>query len=279
MRQGRRRSDSTEPAERLRVLLIDSHEDTTYLFSVLLEQAGYQVSTAADGGDGWIMATQLLPDLIVTELRMPTIDAFGLLERLRQNPLTTSIPVLVVTATSQPETLQRARDAGAAETMFKSSELGDVLDAVHRVASRSGPRAVVERRLRRKLLALRRVARAAGSNDEEVRVRVGALIDRLQVAVLLFDDEGRSVVAVNEAVSLMTGYSRDELLAMSLFALAAGPPDDQMKEWLAPEPFEGEYRVLHKNGSSVDVHAVGLGRVTSGLHAAAFHPRAAALAS
>ena len=77
------------------------------------------------------------------------------------------------------------------------------------------PERSVRRQLTRTLLALRKCA-AQIKPDVDVQQRVRALIDRLQVAVLVLDEHGR-YIAASPAVSELTGYAQHELLAMSIF--------------------------------------------------------------
>jgi threonine synthase len=81
------------------VLLIDDNEEATLLIRRLLEsRKNYRILIAKDGWDGLAQARQMLPDLIVTDLMMPGVDGFGLVEELRLDPRTQNIPIVVVSA-------------------------------------------------------------------------------------------------------------------------------------------------------------------------------------
>jgi len=81
------------------VLLIDDNSDDALLIRRLLEgHKAYRVYHAKDGWEGLSMARQKLPDLIVSDLTMPGIDGFGLVEELKLDPRTKDIPVVVVSA-------------------------------------------------------------------------------------------------------------------------------------------------------------------------------------
>ena len=81
------------------VLLIDDNPDDALLIRRLLEgHKAYRVYAAKDGWEGLAVARQKLPDLIVTDLTMPGIDGFGLVEELKLDPRTKDIPVVVVSA-------------------------------------------------------------------------------------------------------------------------------------------------------------------------------------
>jgi CheY-like chemotaxis protein len=80
-------------------LLIDDNPDDALLIRRLLEgRKAYRVYHAKDGWEGLSMARQKMPDLIISDLTMPGIDGFGLVEELKLDPRTKDIPVVVVSA-------------------------------------------------------------------------------------------------------------------------------------------------------------------------------------
>ena len=81
------------------VLLVDDNSDDALLIRRLLEgYKAYRVYHAKDGWEGLAMARQKLPDLIISDLTMPGIDGFGLVEELKLDPRTKDIPVVIVSA-------------------------------------------------------------------------------------------------------------------------------------------------------------------------------------
>lgn len=105
------------------VLLIDDNPDATHLIHRLLEaRKNYRIFVAKDGWDGLTQARQKLPDLIVTDLMMPGIDGFGLVEELRLDPRTRNIPIVVVSAKDiTPE--ERERLNGHIEALYQKASL------------------------------------------------------------------------------------------------------------------------------------------------------------
>lgn len=105
------------------VLLIDDNPDDALLIRRLLEgKKSYRVLHAKDGWEGLSMARQQIPDLIVTDLTMPGIDGFGLVEELKLDPRTKDIPVVVVSAkdiTSE----ERKRLNGHIEALYQKGSL------------------------------------------------------------------------------------------------------------------------------------------------------------
>jgi threonine synthase len=105
------------------VLLIDDNEDATLLIRRLLEsRKNYRILIAEDGWDGLAQARQMLPDLIVTDLMMPGVDGFGLVEELRLDPRTRNIPIVVVSAKDiTPD--ERERLNGHIEALYQKASL------------------------------------------------------------------------------------------------------------------------------------------------------------
>ena len=105
------------------VLLIDDNADDALLIRRLLERKkAYRVYHAKDGWEGLSQARQKLPDLIVTDLMMPGIDGFGLVEELKLDPRTRDIPVVVVSAKDiTPE--ERKRLNGRIEAVYQKGSL------------------------------------------------------------------------------------------------------------------------------------------------------------
>ena len=105
------------------VLLIDDNDDDALLIRRLLEgRKNYRMHHAKDGWEGLAMARQLLPDLIVSDLTMPGIDGFGLVEELKMDPRTKDIPVVVVSAKDITKE-ERSRLNGNIEALYQKGSL------------------------------------------------------------------------------------------------------------------------------------------------------------
>lgn len=105
------------------VLLVDDNSDDALLIRRILEgRKSYRVFHAKDGWEGLSMARQKLPDLIVSDLTMPGIDGFGLVEELKLDPRTKDIPVVVVSAKDiTPE--ERKRLNGHIQAVYQKGSL------------------------------------------------------------------------------------------------------------------------------------------------------------
>lgn len=85
-----------------RILLVDDEPDVLSLYSIKLSRSGFQVLTATNGVDAITLAQRELPDIILMDMKMPVMDGVTAQHQLRENPSTASIPILFITAFSDP---------------------------------------------------------------------------------------------------------------------------------------------------------------------------------
>jgi CheY-like chemotaxis protein len=104
----------------LRVLQIDDEPDIRELVAIVLDFDGeFQVNACDSGEEGLAIAAQWHPDLILLDVRMPTMDGPATLRHLQENPRTAAIPVVFLTACAQKRELDRFNSLGAAGVITK----------------------------------------------------------------------------------------------------------------------------------------------------------------
>jgi two-component system chemotaxis sensor kinase CheA len=107
---------------RRRIIVADDSITTRTLEKHILEAEGFIVQVATDGQEALsIIATSGLPDLVITDLAMPRIDGFELTSRLKSDPRTHSVPVILVTSLDSPEDKAHGVQVGADAYIVKSS--------------------------------------------------------------------------------------------------------------------------------------------------------------
>jgi diguanylate cyclase (GGDEF)-like protein len=84
--------------EKFHVLVVDDDPDKRLLLEVALSTAGYEVRTANDGEEGLAAVGSFQPDLIVSDIMMPRMNGYELARKIRENPLTRFIPIILQTA-------------------------------------------------------------------------------------------------------------------------------------------------------------------------------------
>ncbi len=81
-----------------RVLLCDDEPHILRAAEFKFKRSGYDVRCAGDGEEAWEMIQEEIPDVLVTDCQMPELNGLELVERIRANPLTAELPVIMLTA-------------------------------------------------------------------------------------------------------------------------------------------------------------------------------------
>ncbi len=123
-----------------KVLVIDDERDLVDAIARRLSVVGgYEVAAAFDGEDGLQKARVFSPDMALVDLAMPELDGWELCRRLRADPRTTGIGLIVMTAWVTDGLERRARDEGVARLLLKPFEDEELLAALRELdASRAG---------------------------------------------------------------------------------------------------------------------------------------------
>lgn len=132
MRSARMAAPVTDAAPAAkRVLLVDDSITTRTLECSILEAAGYDVLTAADGAAAWTLLGEQTVDLVVTDVDMPRMDGFALVEAIRASATLRELPIILVTARDDESDRQRGLEIGADAYIVKSSfRQEELLDAI-----------------------------------------------------------------------------------------------------------------------------------------------------
>ncbi|MGI9648018.1 MAG: response regulator [Acidimicrobiia bacterium] len=113
------------------VLVIDDVQSVLQLIRGSLIDQPVDVVTSIDGGSGLALAQEIKPDLILLDLALPVMDGWEVLDTLRADPATASLPIVIVTAHGDSDTAARAREAGAdgfISKPFRPAELRRTID-------------------------------------------------------------------------------------------------------------------------------------------------------
>ena len=81
-----------------RILIVEDQADVAQLIDVVLKGEGYAVAIAKDGAQGLMLARDWHPDLILMDIMLPGVDGGALIERLRQEPETSDLPIIAMSA-------------------------------------------------------------------------------------------------------------------------------------------------------------------------------------
>jgi CheY-like chemotaxis protein len=118
------------------VLIVDDVEDTRMLYAETLAEAGFRVAEAFDGEHGLFKVGALTPSLIVMDISMPTLDGVEATRRLKADPGTATIPIVILSGHAQH--LERAADAGADILLRKPCTPDELLAALRQILKIKG---------------------------------------------------------------------------------------------------------------------------------------------
>ena len=116
------------------VLLAEDFEDARDVYAFYLRLEGFVVHDLPDGDRVLPLALEMQPDVVVLDLALPGIDGYSLAAALRAHPLTSHIPIVVLSAHAYPEDEKRARDAGAAAFLRKPCLPAELAETLKRVS-------------------------------------------------------------------------------------------------------------------------------------------------
>ena len=114
-----------------KILLIEDETSVRENLLDLLEAEGFETITAANGKVGIDLALSQTPDLILCDLMMPEIDGYGVLQKLRQEVLTATIPFIFLTAKSTRMDFRQGMDLGADDYLTKPFTRAELLGAIN----------------------------------------------------------------------------------------------------------------------------------------------------
>lgn len=115
------------------ILAIDDSRTIRDLLSHTLTQAGFECVSAVDGADGLEKFTDTSPDAVITDINMPKLDGFGVIDALRGDKYKSSIPILVLTTESSQELKSRAHKSGATGWIVKPFDDESLVSVMRRV--------------------------------------------------------------------------------------------------------------------------------------------------
>jgi two-component system, cell cycle response regulator len=191
-----------------RILIVDDVPANTRLLEAKLSAVYYQVASAKDGFEALRMAVEWQPDLILLDVMMPGMDGFECCRRLKDDPTTLHIPVVMVTALGEPAERLRGLESGADDFLTKPVEYETLMARVRSL--------VRLKRLLDEWRARGETARAMGLTSESVAPPSVA-----GARALVVDDWDLSAQTIQQALArdgIIAGRARTGAEAMELSA-------------------------------------------------------------
>lgn len=178
-----------EPAEsgtdgrKYLVLIVEDNADmSAYIESCLKEH--FRIAVAPDGGAGLALAQKLKPDVVISDLMMPVMDGIEFTRRMKENPRTNFIPIIVHSVKEDQQSIREALTAGAQEYIIKPFEAENLIFRIRNLLS---SREHFARKLRTETIT-EPTAVELPSDDEQLLRRLSAVVEA-NIQNPLFDIE------------------------------------------------------------------------------------------
>jgi diguanylate cyclase (GGDEF)-like protein/PAS domain S-box-containing protein len=219
----------------VRILVVDDEESSRYLLEQLLRGRGHDVVSAVDGLDALEKAGASCPDVVVTDILMPRMDGYKLCVRLRSEPATRRIPILVYTASFGEAADRRfAESIGVDKFLIKPQQPDVIVAEVERLldSHADGEREALEledatilreygerisSKLYEKLLQLERA-------NSDLKQTMGALHTEIEEKSLLVEELSRAVASEQQAEEAL-------LVSQERYAAAMRGVNDGIWDW------------------------------------------------
>jgi DNA-binding response OmpR family regulator len=120
------------------ILIAEDERDIRELISFTLTFAGHQVTATTNGEEAFFKAQEILPDLILLDVRMPRMTGYEACEKIKATPATTGIPVVFLSAKGQESEVQTGLEAGATEYIIKPFAPDQLAERVNAILAKFG---------------------------------------------------------------------------------------------------------------------------------------------
>ena len=120
-----------------KILVVDDSTTNIVLLEAILDERGYKIETALNAKEAYSIIAKESPDLILLDLLMPKISGFDFLEKIRKDEKTKNTPVIVVSALTDEENINRIMNMGAIDFVKKPIDLQYLVDRVEGLLHRN----------------------------------------------------------------------------------------------------------------------------------------------
>lgn len=199
------------------ILIVDDELANRRLLEALLRPEGYLTVSADDGEKALAAVARSPPDLILLDAMMPGINGYEVAKKLKSDPASSNIPIIMVTAQSDRSARLAGLDSGAEEFLTKPVDRAELWLRVRNLLRLKAYTDFLQNHS----LILEQEVQARTVELQRFRTAMDASAD----AIFLVSRSTQRFVEVNATACSMFGYSRDELLAIGPVQLGAGPAE------------------------------------------------------
>jgi len=216
------------------ILVVDDTHDSLRLLALILAGEGYSVRQAASGEQALAAVAGKAPELILLDIRMPGIDGFEVLKRLKSDPSSGQIPVIFLSGFSETADRIKGLKLGAVDFISKPFQKDELLAKVRIHSELSRLRKKMEQQAlelsteRDHLSALLTEARRAEEARSEVESRFQTMFQGAPLGIALIDSDTGHFYEVNPRFAEIAGRSREEMEKIDWMSITH--PDDVQKD-------------------------------------------------
>jgi two-component system phosphate regulon response regulator PhoB/two-component system alkaline phosphatase synthesis response regulator PhoP len=114
-----------------KILIVEDDKFLRDLLSRKLQEEKFEIVTAIDGEEGIKKTNEEKPDMVLLDLILPSINGFEVLKKVKENPKTSAIPVIILSNLGQREDVERALNGGAKDYLIKANfTLDEILEKI-----------------------------------------------------------------------------------------------------------------------------------------------------
>ncbi len=191
-----------------KILVIDDDVAINELIKINLELNGYSVVQAFDGIEGFAVAKQELPSLVILDVMMPDVDGYTVAQRMRQHPDLKKVPILMLTALSQLNDKVKGFDIGVDDYLVKPFEMEELKVRVRALLKRSNQ--IPESVAVKELLIYKEITLLPETYSVKINDNIAKLTPiEFDIFNLLFQNHG-NMVSSAKILKEIWGYEPDD---------------------------------------------------------------------
>jgi len=122
-----------------KILMVDDTKTILMLGTMMLQTEGYHMSTACNGREALEVVKKIMPDLIILDVMMPEMDGIETCTRLKADPTTKHIPVMMLTTKGETAMIEKAYAAGCNDFATKPFTKPDIVFKIRALLAKTGP--------------------------------------------------------------------------------------------------------------------------------------------
>jgi len=194
--------------QRETILIVDDNAVNVTLLARILSNSGYRILTASNGRDAISVAQESLPNLILLDISMPTMDGLEACSRLKKNPSTEAIPVIFISAADDLDNKVNAFHVGGVDFVLKPFEFEEIKARVEAHLSIQRLRTQLEAANQELAERVEELTQSQKQLSERER-KLAAFIQALPNLSFIYDQEGRYLEVMTNETSLLRADAKE----------------------------------------------------------------------